>query len=86
MVTRTSLSSGSSTPSERDAAITALQMPAIAPSSACSCRRMLRMSAELSAETSVAVFTYPAPSKSKYPRPKPVRSPSICSAHLNALT
>ena len=64
-VTRTRPSSGSPTPSLRSAAMSARQMPAIAPSSARSCRRMLRISAELSADTSVAVFTYPTFSRSK---------------------
>lgn len=62
-VTRTSGSS--SVPSERLAATTARHIPVNALSSSCSCRRMLRMRAELSLDTSVAVFTYPAPSKSK---------------------
>ena len=65
-VTRASPSSGSSSvPSERLAATTVWHIPVIALSSACSCRRMLRMRAELSLDTSVAVFTYPAPSKSE---------------------
>ena len=55
--TRTSPSSGSSTPSPRSAAMSARQIPAMTPSSARSCRRMFLMSAELSADTSVAVFT-----------------------------
>lgn len=82
-VTRTSPTSGWSMPSEHDAAITALQISAIAPSSACSCRIFL-MSALLSAETSAAVFTYSAASKSKWLMPKPVRSPSTRKAVRNA--
>lgn len=56
-VMRTNPSSGGPTPRLRSVVSSAQQMPAIAPSGACSCRRMMRMSAELSAGTSVAVFT-----------------------------
>ena len=53
-------------PNPRDTAMTALAMPVMAPSSAFSCLRMLRISAELSEDTSVAVRTYPrVSSKSK---------------------
>ena len=83
--TRIPPSSGSSAPSVRSTASSARQMPAIAPSRACSWRRTLRMSAELSADTSVAVFTYPDPSSmSKYLSPNPHRSPRVCSATRSA--
>ena len=64
-VTRTAPSSGSPSPSVRSVASSAWQIPAIAPSSACSWRRMLRISALLSADTSVAVRRYPVLSRSK---------------------
>lgn len=64
-VARISPSSGSSTPVLRSAASSAQQIPAIAPSNAHSCRRTFLISAELSAGTSVVVFTYPTFSRSK---------------------
>lgn len=44
-------------------------MSAINCSNPCSCRMMLRIKALLSLLTSVAVFTYPVESKSKYVMP-----------------
>ncbi len=64
-LTRTSRSTGRLTPIGRSTAITERHIPATAFSSSYSCRRMFRISALLSLETSVAVFTRPAPSKSK---------------------
>ena len=63
--TPTSPSSGRSSPNVLAQASSARLTPQIAPCMAFSFLRMLRMSAELSLETSVAVFTYPTLSKSK---------------------
>ena len=56
---RVSPSLGMDSPKPRDACMTALAMETIAPSRLFSCLLMFRMSAELSLDTSVAVFTYP---------------------------
>ena len=58
-MTRMSPSPGMLSPNARDTCITALAMPVKAPCRAFSCLRMFLMSAELSLDTSVAVFTYP---------------------------
>ena len=57
----------------------------MAPRSTFSCLRTLRISAELSAVTSVAVFMPPLLSSAKYCWPKPHSSPSSARATSNAL-
>ena len=84
-MTRITPSSGMSSSDPRGTHMIALAISETGLRKALSRLRMFLISAELSEETSVAMRIYPwSSSKSKYPMPKPVRSPSICRAMRKA--
>lgn len=71
-MTRIVPSSGMLSPNPRDTHMTALEIAMMGSCKAFSCLRMLRISAELSEEASVAVRAYPCDSsKPKCPMPNP---------------